>query len=132
MNYLIAACPAFSTFFESKLQASPCTPFAPWRIVLYADEVTPGAVLKAVDTRKCWAWYFAFLEFGSQHIAREELWVPFGILRSGITKLVRGGVSAVARCVVRSFFGASDDFCDNGVLLAVGGKQTLLFARVSN
>jgi len=82
---------SFFTLVESKLQASPCTPFAPWRIVLYADEVTPGAVLKAVNTRKCWAWYFTFLEFGSQHIAREELWIPFGILRSGITKLVKGG-----------------------------------------
>ena len=77
--------------------------------MLYANEVTPGAVLKAVNTRKCWPWYFTFLEFGSQHIAREELWIPFGILRSGITKLVRGAVSAVARCVVRSFFGASDE-----------------------
>ena len=81
LNYLIATCTAFSAFFESKLQASPCTPFAPWRIVLYADEGTPGAVLKAANTRKCWVWYFTFLEFGSQHIAKEESWIPFGILR---------------------------------------------------
>ena len=82
--------------------------------------------------RKSWAWYFTFLEFGSQHIAREELCIPIGVLRSGIPKLVRGGIPAVARSVARSFFGAADEFCDNGVVLAAGGEQTLFFARVTN
>ena len=137
LNFLLATCPAFSTFFASRLQAWPCTLTSPWRIVLYADEVTPGAVLKPLNERKCWAWYFSFLEFGREYVAREELWLPFGILRSGITKTIKGGVSAVARCVVRSFFGnsgasACDDFCDNGVVLAPEGQHTLFFARVSN
>ena len=137
LNYFLASCPAFSTLFASRLQASPCTPTSPWSIVLYADEVTPGAALKAVNERKCWAWYFTFLEFGSQHVAREELWLPFGILRSGITKQVKGGVSRVARCVIRSFFGnsgasACDDFCDTGVVLKPKGRQTLFWARVTN
>ena len=123
LNYVLARCPAFSALFQSRLRASPCTPTSPWSIVLYADEVTPGAALKPVNERKSWAWYFTFLQFGIENISREELWLPFGILRSGITKTVKGGVSAVARCVVRSFFGTSgasacDDFCDNGVVLA--------------
>ena len=57
--------------------------------------------------------------------------------RSGITKLAKGEVSAVARCVARSFFGdsgasACDDFCDNGGVLVPEGKQTLFFARGTN
>ena len=99
LNFLLASCPVFSTFFASRLQASPCTPTSPWRIVLYADEVTPGAVLKPVNERKCWAWYFSFLEFGSQYVAREELWLPFGILRSSITKTIKwGGVCGCTMC----------------------------------
>jgi hypothetical protein len=62
-----------------------------------ADEITPGAVLKLVNDRKSWAWYFTFLEFGSQYIAREELWIPIGILRSGITKLDNYSVSSKDR-----------------------------------
>ena len=52
LNFLLATCPAFSTFFASRLQASPCTPTSPWRIVLYADEVTPGAVLTPVTEKE--------------------------------------------------------------------------------
>jgi hypothetical protein len=55
LNYLLATSSVFSTCFASRLQACPCTPTSPWRIVLYADEVTPGAVLKPVNERKSWA-----------------------------------------------------------------------------
>ena len=62
----------------------------------------------------------------------EELWIPIGILRSNITKLVKGGISDVARCVARNFFGATDDSGDNGVVLAIESKLTSFFARVTN
>ena len=34
LNYLLATCLGFSRSSASMLQASPCTPYAPWRIVL--------------------------------------------------------------------------------------------------
>lgn len=36
-----------------------------WRIILYADEVSPGDQLAFKHERKTWAVYWSFMEFGS-------------------------------------------------------------------
>ena len=46
----------------ARAQASGHPP--PWRVVLYADEVSPGNPLGYVGARKTWAFYWSGLEFG--------------------------------------------------------------------
>ena len=49
----LSTCSSFSSFFKSRLEAHPCTFENPWNLVLYTDEVTPGAVLAPLVSRKC-------------------------------------------------------------------------------
>ncbi|CAJ1393379.1 unnamed protein product [Effrenium voratum] len=44
-------CAGWRSFFQARLQASPCSHTAPWKIVVYADEVSPGNQLKHCNAR---------------------------------------------------------------------------------
>ena len=55
-------CEQFSLFLLAKLQEHPSTPEAPWNLLLYSDEVTPGNPLATVNNRKFQAVYWSFME----------------------------------------------------------------------
>ena len=52
-----------------------------WRLILYADGITPGAVLVSDNRRKCVVWYSSFVEFGDKS-SYEEAWFPVAIART--------------------------------------------------
>jgi hypothetical protein len=54
-----------------------------WHIILYADGITPGAVLSAENRRKAVVWYASFLELGSK-LSNEECWLTMAIARTRI------------------------------------------------
>ena len=67
------------------------------------------------------------------NLCREELWLPYGTLRSHICKTMRGGLSEVAAYVVRSFFGNVDEnFGTDGVVLAIEGEHFVLYLTLTN
>ena len=103
IRYFITASVAFSSFMKRRLELHRCTHLRPWSLVLYTDEITPGDGFATTNNRKSLLWYFTFLEFGVHNLCREELWLPFGTLRSHICKTMPGGLSEVAAYVVRSF-----------------------------
>ena len=49
----------------------PSSIAAPWRLLLYCDEIVPGNQLAYKSERKFWAWYWSILEFGSAALADE-------------------------------------------------------------
>jgi hypothetical protein len=51
------------------------------RMILYADGVTPGSVLKADNNRKSVVWYVSFLEF-TWRLSHEEVWLPIALART--------------------------------------------------
>ena len=53
---------------------------AHWRMILYADGVTPGSVLAPDNQRKSVVWYCSFMEFGWK-LSFEEWWLPLAFAR---------------------------------------------------
>ena len=64
----------------AKKQSSP---EAPWQLVIYSDEIDAGDPLAPRGhTRKVWAFYFSFLEFGSIMLSKEEAWLTVTVYRT--------------------------------------------------
>jgi hypothetical protein len=56
---------------------------APWSLVVYSDEIDAGdPIAPRGHTRKVWAFYFSFLEFGSAALSKEEAWLTCRIART--------------------------------------------------
>jgi hypothetical protein len=62
---------AFADMLVRTLERFPCSPMAPWQLILYTDEVSPGNQLAYAHERKTWAWYWSFLNF-EQSLSCEE------------------------------------------------------------
>jgi hypothetical protein len=59
------------------------SPEAPWSLVVYSDEIDAGDPLAPRGhTRKVWAFYFSFLEFGMINLSKEEAWLTVTIYRT--------------------------------------------------
>jgi hypothetical protein len=52
-----------------------------WHLIIYADGITPGAVLSPENNRKAIVWYTSFLELGKK-LAHEESWTTTAIART--------------------------------------------------
>ena len=78
----------------------------PWSLVLYTDEVTPGAVLATQQTRKLQACYFSFLELGHVALAREDVWFCAMVHRSSLVAKANGGIAQVIGGILKLLFPA--------------------------
>ena len=72
--------------------------------IWYLDEVTPGNVLRPDNARKFWAVYVSFRQYGTTALSKEALWMVAGVIRTKTASEVRGGISAIMRQLMRSFF----------------------------
>ena len=88
-------------------------------VYLYCDEVTPGAVLAPLNTRKSYLWYLAFDLFGYflHHVAS---WTCVAIMTHDHVDVVRGGLSAAVRALVHHLFDSSTE------LVKIGEQTWLL------
>lgn len=109
LSWLATFSVAFAEMMLSKL--GTCTPdaSAPWSILLYLDECSPGNLLAIEHRRKAWQVYWGFAELGSL-LNSEHTWFFFGTIRATIAAKVAGGVSCIARAIIRSFFGETHSF----------------------
>ena len=76
---------AWRALMVEKHRQRPSSPERPWSLVLYSDEVTPGALLATQPTRKSQAIYYSFLELGHVALARRGV-----ALCNGASELLRG------------------------------------------
>lgn len=60
------------------LQRAIPRPDATINIILYADEVTPGSLLRPDNQRKFMAWYWSVVEFGRDGLCDSDCWFPLG------------------------------------------------------
>lgn len=91
-----------STFRDGMREAIHSAGTEPLRATIYFDEVTPGNLLRPDNARKVWSIYVSMQEFGRHRLAREEWWLPLGVLRSGLAAKAQGGVSGCIRQLLRS------------------------------
>ena len=83
-------CPEFKAFFSSVLHGQRL------KIVMYADEVTPGRELLAYNQKKLWVLYWTFLDFGPAALSNEDAWFTGLVVRSQTVKnRIAGGMGQV-------------------------------------
>ena len=118
--------PQFAAFFQRRLGQHASTPESPWQICLYADEITPGNPLKASNTRKVWAFYLSFAEFGAEARCQEDMWFCVCLARTSVVQKMRGGLSELTNLLVQSLHRQLAAGC----LLTISGERVMFFATV--
>ena len=78
--YSCANSKCFSDLVSRTLASNPCTVDAPWRLVMYADEILPGNQLAYKNARKMWAIYWTILNLGSAALSDEDQLAMIGSL----------------------------------------------------
>ena len=92
----------FTHLIERLHSSSPSSARKPWRMILYSDEVHPGNQLSS-GSKKCWAVYMAFLEYG-EDLHQEELWLPLFVCRSSIVEQLASSIGQVFKLLLEAMF----------------------------
>jgi hypothetical protein len=91
------------------------------RLAFYCDGVTPGNVLRPDCGRSFEAIYWTFLEFPNWFRARAQHgWFVFAFVECKVLQTVPGGMAAITKKVVQTFFPADDskfNFEKTGVIV---------------
>merc|ERR1712110_1174874 len=91
---------------------------APWNLLLYSDEVTPGNQMAPMNNRKFQAVYWSFMELGFNALSNEEGWFTILVEYSKVVNQASAGLSQVFGKLVHVFFDeAGHNFQTSGVLL---------------
>ena len=110
-----------------KLHAErPSSKTRPWRIVLYTDELTPGAQLTPQNFRKSWSFLMTFMEYGPP-IGKDAAWLPLGLLRTSICKTIPAGVSCAMKHVIRGMVLGPRSMTEARLPLSNGSESFVLF-----
>lgn len=119
---------ALADLFERRLTSVRPSPEAPWDLILYYDEITPGNVLRPDNKRKFMSVYMSFKQLGAA-LFREESWLTISVVRMNQVHDVLGGWSRMLAEIMRHMFCKAESFIDVGVSLALR-EPTLMFARL--
>ena len=84
---------ALTNIMKETAARRPPSPEQPWRVIMYADEVAPGNQLAYKNTRKIWAVYWSFLDFGAAALSDEASDVPKLVMCS------LGGLTCVSKVI---------------------------------
>ena len=97
-------------------------------MLFYADEATPGNVIRPDTKRKIWNIYWSFEEFGQHRLFCEEVWMPMGCLRVAIVKQVQGGFSNCMRILLRHCFvaGVGEELSTRGLSLRLDRGNVII------
>ena len=128
---LWAACQhgeGFRSFLLQRFDAQGCTAAAPWNIVLYADEVSPGNQLKASNERKLQVVYWSLKELGGHALSKEDSWFVLTAVRSCDVVRLCDGMSQLMRHMMHAIIAPA---LRHGVALPLeqGGRPRMLCAK---
>ena len=103
-----------------------------FRIIFYADEITPGKELAHANLRKHWNIYWSFIEMKDM-FHKEELWFPLLTVRTDVVGRAKSGISQVFAESIKLFFGlCGTDMSASGISLkSPCGVMYRLFARLA-
>ena len=122
----------YAKIMQTALSKYPCSPSSPWKLILYQDGVDPSDGLAKKHSRKSAVYYWSFVEFGMQALAKEEVWGVITVARySEYTKLAGKGAS-LFEAVLDHFFGEVHHLRRTGCSLKFpNGERALLVAEPS-
>ena len=116
----------FSELLKRSHAVIPSTIEAPWKLLLYCDEVIPGNQLAYNTSRKFWAWYWSILELGTSALADEVAWFEVLFIRQTVLKQIYGGLSSLFCTILRCFFSRdSHNLSTTGITLLLHDSSTL-------
>ena len=98
MWYLCTLSSAFADLVHRHLTQSCC------RVVMYADELRPGNVLRPDRGRQVWGIYWTWLEWPSYVRQHESGWLVACTVRTVELDKVPGGISQVIRAILNVFW----------------------------
>jgi len=125
----VSDCPPFSTYMRDVLIENPPSLDAPWHLVLYSDEVTPGNPLSTANKRKFQAIYWSFLELGGHALSKEEAWFCVVAEYSNTVNALSAGLSQLVGSVVKLFLDPDGtNLATTGMLLQWGDASIRLWA----
>ena len=121
--------PLFTQALKQIWLRRPCTAEAPFQIVFYADEVTPGTLLKPDNKRKIWCFYVSIKELGPSLLKHEAVWIPLACLRSTIAGNLSGGASEAFGVLLRRMF-VEEDVSRRGVCIHAHSFVAVFFFKL--
>ena len=127
LRFCVDQCPGMHDLIASTLRRKPF----PWHIIIYADELTPGNVLRPDNRRKVSAIYWSFKEFGPL-LHNEHVWLVAAVLRHNVINTLSGGISAVIKMLLRELFLSDAAINSAGVVLRLQSEPVLMHAVLSN
>ena len=129
LQYACLNSPHYGKIVQDALERYPCTPASPWRLILYQDGVDPSDGLAKNHSRKSCVYYFAFVEFGYQALAKEECWGVVTVARYSEYRQLAGKSASLFKMVLDQFFGETHHMRRTGCALRFpNGKRALLLA----
>jgi hypothetical protein len=128
--YLVSVCGPFATYLATVLEHRPATPANPWRVALYADEVTPGNSQAYDNSRKIYATYWSFFELGGGANSNEDMWFTTHAARSVNLKKISGGVSLLFVDWINRFCDRDRHTFASGVSLPFPDGPKVIVAKV--
>jgi hypothetical protein len=103
LSILLTTCAGFSAYVEELHASCPSSHEAPWGLILYSDEVTPGNQLSHNNKRKMQAVYFSFCEF-KDHLHDEDFWFTITAKRSSRVNESAGNMSQLFGLILKLLF----------------------------
>ena len=127
----VTSCESFRDFFKRRLLKQPPSPEAPWNLVLYTDEVTPGNVMSPNNKRKFQAVYWTFLELGINALSREESWFCMMCEYSSTINDLSAGLSQAFGAMLKLFFEPGGyNFAAGGMSVPLEPADIRLWAKL--
>ena len=100
LEYIVMTCRTFADFMTGLMDSTDTTK---WQIVIYTDEVLPGAQLKVNNNRKLVSFYWAFVEYGAK-LGVEDCWMHLATIRRSWMTGAKCGWSQVFKELCKLFF----------------------------
>ena len=123
-HYMCKHDPDYAELVKRTHAETPSSVHAPWTIILYSDEVSPGNQLSNRNERKSEALYWNVLQFGSAVLSDEHSWLELVVVKSNTRQRMRGGLSGlVARCLTMFFDPDSHNMATAGIHVELHGSE---------
>lgn len=115
MYYLTTISVAFAKLMYDCCKDNP----HPLRLVVYADEMTPGNPFRPEKTRTLQCVYWSFVDWPAHVLCRTFAWPVLCLIRTPIVESLDGGMSYICRMILRVFFSIGWAFFENWNLLVI-------------
>lgn len=99
------------------------------RVMIYIDEVCPGNPLRPSKSRTTQCIYWSIAELPSHLLVQSRMWFLFTVVRSSVVSSSTGGVSALMKHTLHTFFPSDGTGLQRGVAIVNDNRHHLVRAR---